>query len=186
MKHQRHSWAVVVPLLLAAGCGQAATPGGAATPTGEAGGFTLTSPDVTADGSVPTWAVGSFAGYCDGENRSIALHWSGAPTETVAFAVSMIDATYVHWVVMDIPATASGLAATPDGAVSEGVVGTSIAGGGGYVGPCVEGHEYVYTVYALDTTVGGTEQTSWSAAEALMAGHVLASASLGTRRPADA
>jgi Raf kinase inhibitor-like YbhB/YbcL family protein len=147
--------------------------------------FALTSPDVSADGTVPDWAIGDFGSYCDGENRSITLQWSNAPLGVASFVVSMIDGAYEHWVVTDIPATATGLASTPDGALSEGVVGASIAGPGGYVGPCVDGHEYVYTVYALDTTLEGTEQTTWDEAQNLMEGQVLGSASLTTRRPAD-
>jgi Raf kinase inhibitor-like YbhB/YbcL family protein len=169
--------AVATTLLLSA-CGTAPTDAAPAA-------FALTSPDVAADGTVPDWAIGSFGAYCDGENRSIALQWSSTPGGTESFAVSMIDGTYVHWVVTDIPATATGLASMPDGVLGEGTVGASIAGSGGYVGPCVDGHEYVYTVYALDSALGGTEQTSWSMAESLMDGHVLASASLTTRRPAD-
>jgi Raf kinase inhibitor-like YbhB/YbcL family protein len=145
--------------------------------------FALTSPDVATDGTVPEWAIGSYGGYCEGENRSITLQWSGAPAGTESFAVSMLHGTYVHWLVVDIPATAAGLAATPDGAVDDGVVGTSLAGAERYIGPCLNGSEYVYTVYALDTTLGGTGQTDWPAAQALMEGHVLASASLTTQIP---
>jgi Raf kinase inhibitor-like YbhB/YbcL family protein len=144
--------------------------------------FRLTSPDVDADGVVPTTAIGSFGSYCDGENRSPALAWTDAPAGTVSFTVLMVDASYPHWAVMNIPATATGLPSAENGEVTEGIVGTSIAGPGGYVGPCVEGHSYVYTVYALDIELEATEATTVFDAEGLMQGHILAEASLTTRR----
>ena len=70
--------------LLLPACGSQA-PAGGEQPSAT---LTLTSPDVNADGTVPTWAVGAFGGYCDGENRSIALAWSGVPGGTVSFVRS--------------------------------------------------------------------------------------------------
>ncbi len=170
---------MLAAVLLLSGCGTQAPNGGEQMPAT----LTLTSPDVTADGTVPTWAVGAFGGYCDGENRSIALAWSGVPAGTASFVVSMIDGTYVHWVVTGLPASATGLAGAPAGAVNEGVVGRSIAGAGGYVGPCAAGHEYVYTVYALDTQLDADENTGWTEVLTMMDGHILGQASLATKRP---
>ncbi len=156
----------------------------ASVPTSTSTSLQLTSPDVDAEGFVPTSAIGSFAGYCDGENRSITLAWTGAPEGTVSFTVLMVDGSYPHWAVMNIPATATGLAAADDGKVTEGIVGTSLAGTGRYIGPCADGHEYVYTVYALDTELDATPATTVFEAEGLMQGHILAEASLTAKRPA--
>jgi phosphatidylethanolamine-binding protein (PEBP) family uncharacterized protein len=51
---------------------------------------------------------------CGGENISPQLSWSGAPAGTKSFVLTMIDtsvkpAQWSHWVVVDIPATATSL-----------------------------------------------------------------------------
>ena len=63
---------------------------------------------------------------CEGSDRSPALEWSGVPpgTKTLALIVDDPDApdlkapqrTWVHWVVYNLPATASGLPAGASGA----------------------------------------------------------------------
>jgi Raf kinase inhibitor-like YbhB/YbcL family protein len=171
---------VSLACLALAGCG-ADEPAVSPSPSAS---LRLTSPDVTAEGFVPTTAIGSFGSYCDGENRSLTLEWTDAPAGTKSFTVLMIDGSYPHWAVMNIPPTATGLDPADNGRVTEGIVGTSIAGPGGYVGPCVEGHEYVYTVYALDTELEATQSTTVFEAQGLMEGHILAEASLTTQRGA--
>ena len=60
---------------------------------------------------------------CRGQNISPALSWSGEPSGTQSFAVTMYDSDarggsgWWHWTVFNIPATVHGLAA---GAGSEG------------------------------------------------------------------
>jgi len=168
-------------VLALAGCGADAPrpAAGAAAPAG----FAVGSPDVGADGVGPEWAIGTYPGLCVGENRSLNLEWSGAPAATVSFAVTMADGGFGHWVVTDIPPTATGLASAPDGRVSEGVVGSSVAGFGAYIGLCIPGNEYTVTVYALDTELTGNAGTSVSAVESEVAGHVLAQASMTVATP---
>jgi phosphatidylethanolamine-binding protein (PEBP) family uncharacterized protein len=96
----------------------------------------------------------------------------------------MVDGSYVHWVVTGLPPTATDLAPAPAGKVSTGVVGTSIAGESGYVGPCVAGHEYVYTLHALSKPFVGTSATTLDDVTGEIAGSVLASSSVVTRVPA--
>ena len=60
------SFIAVVTGLAATSCG---TGGAAAGPPA----FTLSSPDVTADGVVPDRAIGRLGGLCDRKNRSISL-----------------------------------------------------------------------------------------------------------------
>jgi Raf kinase inhibitor-like YbhB/YbcL family protein len=168
--------AAVLTPLVTAGCGSTA-PVTQAVPE-----FTVASPDVTADGLVPDWAIGSFGGFCDGENRSINLRWSNVPEGTKSFVVLMVDDSYTHWVVTDIPATVTELAAADGGQVSVGVVGKNLSGPTGYIGPCVAGHQYVYTAYALDVMLNGTTETEIEAAKADMEGHILAESSLTTMR----
>ena len=62
-----------------------------------------------------------------GQNLSIPLAWSGAPAETRSFALAIVDRSpvahnWVHWLVVDLPATsdhlpqgASGTPAMPGG-----------------------------------------------------------------------
>lgn len=166
--------AAVLASLASAGCGSSGSP----TPPV----FTLTSPDVDEDGRVPEWAIGRFGGYCDGSNRSINLQWSAAPAGTRSFVVVMTDDSYVHWVVTGIPATVTELSAADDGRVSSGVVGRALSGPGSYIGPCVAGHSYVFTAYALEIMFRGDATTALDDAMADMDGHILAESSLTTRR----
>lgn len=88
---------------------------GAATLT-HAAGFTLTSPDIKANGMIPKSF--EFNGFgCSGENKSPALKWSGAPKDTKGFAVTVYDpdapsgSGWWHWMVINIPADVNELAA---------------------------------------------------------------------------
>jgi Raf kinase inhibitor-like YbhB/YbcL family protein len=99
---------------------------------------------------------------CHGGNVSPAIRWSGEPSETQSFVVSMYDVDaptgsgFWHWVVADIPASVHSLAAgagndvakLPDGAVPI----RNDTGNAGYLGPCPpqgDTHRYVITVTAL-------------------------------------
>ena len=92
-------------------------------------------------------------------NLSPALSWSNVPPDTQSLALVCVDtdADFVHWVIHNIPATATGL---PEGVPSDAELedgslqGTSDYGELGYGGPCPppgETHTYVFTLYALDT-----------------------------------
>ncbi len=67
-----------------------------------------------ADGqSIPTKYANT--GVSGGQNVSIPLEWSGAPAETKSFALAIVDRhpianSWVHWLVINIPKTASMLA----------------------------------------------------------------------------
>ncbi|WP_217451561.1 YbhB/YbcL family Raf kinase inhibitor-like protein [Candidatus Frankia nodulisporulans] len=118
--------------------------------------FQVSSPDVRDGGALPAthWANG-FG--CDNPNQPVRLGWTGAPAGTRGYAVTLFDpdaptgSGFWHWLVWDIPASATRLGATPPpGAVS----GTGDAGVAGYFGPCPPvgdiAHHYQFTVYALD------------------------------------
>src|SRR5450432_712805 len=96
---------------------------------------------------------------CGGENISPALSWSGAPSGTKSFVLTMVDVDvkpdqWSHWVV-GLPATAKSLArgatSLPGGA--KAVV--SNFGDAAYAGPCPPKgtgvHHYEFTVWALPT-----------------------------------
>lgn len=79
------------------------------TPTvTHAAGFMLSSPEIKAGGSIPKRF--EFNGFgCNGENKSPALKWSGAPKTAKGFAVTVYDpdaptgSGWWHWMVINIP-----------------------------------------------------------------------------------
>jgi len=100
---------------------------------------------------------------CSGANHSPALSWNGAPKDTKSFAVTVYDpdaptgSGWWHWVVFNIPGSATNIAegsgsATdlPAGAVES----MTDFGKPGYGGPCPppgNPHRYIFTVHALKT-----------------------------------
>lgn len=118
----------------------------------------LTTTAFTDGGAIPARYTG------EGEDVSPALDWSQAPEGTKAFAVICHDpdaplvkpGTYgfVHWVLYDVPGSATGLA---EGA-GDGTSGVNDSGKSGYSGPMPpEGHgphHYFYWVLALDRELG--------------------------------
>ncbi len=141
--------------------------------------FTLTSTAFSDGGPIP------IRHTCDGEDLSPRLTWSGAPPRTASFALIMDDpdapvGTFTHWLLHDIPAA---LAELPEG-VKPGQVGITLKndfGRPGYGGPCPPRghgrHRYFFTLYALDVPSLGTP-ASRAALEAVMRGHILATARL--------
>ncbi|WP_322012792.1 YbhB/YbcL family Raf kinase inhibitor-like protein [Paraburkholderia sp. J12] len=100
---------------------------------------------------------------CPGENISPEVSWSGAPAGTKSFVVTMYDqdaatgSGWWHWVVVNVPASATSLPRGAGGQVSRlpaGAIQTNTdAGMAGYGGPCPpvgETHRYLITVKALD------------------------------------
>ena len=125
----------------------------------------LTSSDIHAGQTIANPQVASVMG-CTGNNVSPALSWSGAPAGTKSFAVTMYDpdaptgSGWWHWVVYNIPASATSIAAgagdpkknlLPAGSVQ----GNTDFGVPGYGGPCPppkdKPHHYHITLFALDT-----------------------------------
>jgi Raf kinase inhibitor-like YbhB/YbcL family protein len=114
----------------------------------------LSSPAFAQGGAIPTRHTG------EGADVSPALSWSGAPEGTRAFALICHDpdaplvsvrGTYgfVHWVLYDIPGTATGL---PEG-VTDYTPGKNDFGKLGYGGPMPPPghgeHRYYFWILAL-------------------------------------
>jgi Raf kinase inhibitor-like YbhB/YbcL family protein len=128
-------------------------------------GFVLISPSIK-PGSMLTEAQ-VFNGFdCTGKNVSPALKWSGAPKDTKSFAVTVYDpdaptgSGWWHWVVYNIPATATELPEGAGLADGKGLPAGSMQartdfGAPGFGGACPpkgdKPHRYVFTVYALRT-----------------------------------
>lgn len=127
-----------------------------------------------------------------GGGTSPALRWENAPAGTRSFVVNMMDLdfapsrgtrTQVHWVVWNIPGTATGLEEDqPSGAQLPNGARQTSATGPVYRGPGAPAsrprHHYLFEVYALDieldVTRGDDPLTTRDAVLAAMEGHVLA------------
>ncbi|HSE13568.1 MAG TPA: YbhB/YbcL family Raf kinase inhibitor-like protein, partial [Rudaea sp.] len=156
--------------------------------------LTLTSPAFGAGQPIPKKYT------CEGGDRSVPLAWTGAPAATKSFALIVDDPdapdpaaprmTWVHWVLYNVPATATSLAegsssaSLPAGAVE----GRNDFGRVRFGGPCppVGRHRYFHKLYALDVVLPSGKALDKPALEAAMKGHVLAHAELmGTYQKGD-
>ena len=127
---------------------------------------------------------------CEGGDVSPPLAWSGLPAGTKSLALIVDDpdapdpkaprTTWVHWVVYDIPPSATGLdegAAHLPAGTQQGLNDWKRTG---YGGPCppVGRHRYFHKLYALDATLGSLGSPTKAALEKAMEGHVIGRAEL--------
>ncbi len=132
-----------------------------------------------------------------GGNTSPELSWTDAPRGTQTFAVVLYDTTaaFTHWGIYNISRERRELpanAGVPTSALGQQIENDFFLGANGYDGPCPPAvqpfaHHYVFTVYALDTSLELKGSTNFPAAaetlyHALLRagreGHILASASI--------
>ena len=150
---------------------------GATTAAGAQGHLAVTSTDVATTGMIPMKHVFNGMG-CAGQNVSPALKWSGAPAGTKSFAVTVYDpdaptgSGWWHWILYDIPAGTTALAAgagAPNGSGKPpgSAQGNTDFGTPGYGGPCPppgdKPHHYVFTVFALKVAKLGVPATATAA-----------------------
>lgn len=129
--------------------------------------FSVESPDLTGGKFNNKFIANGFG--CNGGNISPEIKWRNAPAGTKSLALVMHDPDaptgvggFTHWVVVNIPATVSGLSQgagngrlpAPAVGLSNGFDNTGVTGlNGQYGGPCPpEGdkpHRYVFTLFAL-------------------------------------
>jgi Raf kinase inhibitor-like YbhB/YbcL family protein len=146
----------------------------------------ITSSAFTHQGAIPSQYT------CEGKDISPPLGWSGVPPGTKSLALIMDDPdapdpaapkrTWVHWVLYDIPPTATRLeegvksSALPPGTRE----GTNDWNRVGYGGPCppIGRHRYFHKLYALDTVLPDLGPVRKPDLEKAMEGHVLAKAEL--------
>ena len=143
--------------------------------------LSLTSPVFTHDGAIPKNYT------CQGKDISPALSWRDLPkgTKSLALIVDDPDApdpaapkrVYVHWVLYNLPATATGLpeAVAPSALPTGAREGKNDWKRTGYGGPCppIGRHRYFHKLYALDTVLPDLKQPTKAQLEKAMEGHVL-------------
>jgi Raf kinase inhibitor-like YbhB/YbcL family protein len=147
--------------------------------------MTLTSADIASGDPIPSAHIYP---RCGGRNISPQLSWSGAPSATKSFVLTMIDvdvkpSQWSHWIVVGIPPKALSL---PRGAQSLPGGATAVAsnfGDAAYAGPCPPKgtgvHHYEFTIWALPTTtISLASDEKASAVTAILAQRALARASL--------
>ncbi len=171
-----------VPALALAGAGQPSRP---TAEEGAAMAMTVSSPAFRAGAAVPVRHT------CDGEDVSPRLEWTDPPAGTRAFALIVDDpdapvGDWVHWVVVDIPATARAL---PEGiARADRIPGLEPARQGrndfgrlGWGGPCPppgKAHRYFFKLYALGGPLGLAAGATKAEVEKRIAGRTLAKAEM--------
>jgi hypothetical protein len=115
--------------------------------------------------------------------------WQGVPADTASFALISDDpdapsGTWVHWVIYNIPASATGL---PEGVLNLEVLadgsrqGINDGDDIGYGGPCPppgKPHRYFFKLYCLDTMLDIKGTATKEKLLTAMKGHILAEASL--------
>jgi Raf kinase inhibitor-like YbhB/YbcL family protein len=149
----------------------------------------LESPDFAHMGEIPKRHT------CDGEDSAPALNWSNLPagTQSLALIVDDPDApdpaapklVWVHWVLYNIPASSTGLAAGAEKLPPGTLQGLNDWKRTGYGGPCppIGRHRYFFKLYALDTILPDLDGPDKSRLEEAMSGHVIGQAELiGTYR----
>ncbi|HEV3060823.1 MAG TPA: YbhB/YbcL family Raf kinase inhibitor-like protein [Vicinamibacterales bacterium] len=199
-------YAMHIPVvLLVAGISLAAQERGGqrGAPAAAGPAMTMTIPAFPDGGQVPVRFSQAAEGVAPGEGTSPAINWANPPAGTQSFVLNMHDADVArnrttddqaHWVVWNIPPTATGL---PEGAPK----GSQRADGSYQIsatGPMYRGpgapangppHHYMFELFALDTKLdvqptADAFETRANVVKA-MQGHILAKAVYGGlfRRP---
>src|SRR5215475_3816105 len=187
-----------VTVLLSA---QEGPPKGGPAPASSA--MTLTISGFPDGGRIPVKFSQAAPGAAPGEGTSPAMSWANAPAATRSFFLHMHDLDLArnkttddqaHWVLWNIPATATGLqegvpkgSQLPDGSYQISATGPMYRGPGAAAnGPL---HHYVFELYALDTKLdvkpaSDAFETRANVMKAIQ-GHILAKAVYGGlfRRP---
>ncbi len=129
---------------------------------------------------------------CEGRDLSPPLAWSGVPANAKSLVLIVDDPdapdpaapkmTWVHWVLYNLPPSATGLAQSsgarelPAGTLQ----GISDFKRTGYGGPCppIGRHRYFFKLYALDTVLADLRQPGKAEMERAMQGHIIEHATL--------
>ena len=119
---------------------------------------------------------------CDGQNVSPPLSITNVPKDAKTLSLIMTDpdtskGNFTHWTAWNIPYTKTKFAKGeqfdfPQGKTSFGILG--------YRGPCPPSgtHRYFIEIYALDTQLDLTEESSVADLQNAMTGHIISESSL--------
>jgi Raf kinase inhibitor-like YbhB/YbcL family protein len=194
---------MIAALLAVPGFGQDRGGRGAAATTPAGPAMTLTVMGFPDGGQIPVKFSQAAPGAAPGEGTSPAISWANAPAGTQSFVLNMHDMDVArnkttddqaHWVVWNMPATATGMpegvqkgSQLPDGSFQISATGPVYRGPGAPAnGPP---HHYMFEVFALDTKldVKPTADAFETRANVMkaMQGHILGKAVYGGlfRRP---
>jgi Raf kinase inhibitor-like YbhB/YbcL family protein len=159
--------------------------------------MTLTVSGFNDGGSIPVKFSQAAEGVPPGEGTSPAISWANVPAGTQSFVLNMRDMDVArnkttddqaHWVMWNIPASATGLpegvpkgSQRPDGSYQISATGPMYRGPGAPAnGPQ---HHYMFEIYALDTKLDVTPASDAFETRAnvmkAMQGHVLGKAVYG-------
>ena len=192
MKIGMFTAATIIAALSAQAQPPAGQRGGAAAPA-----MTMTVAGFPDGADIPVKFSQAAPGAAPGEGTSPAITWANVPAGTQSFVINMHDMDVArnkttddqaHWVVWNIPATATGMtegqpkgAKLPDGSYQISATGQVYRGpGAGANGPK---HHYMFELYALDTRIdvqptADAFETRANVMKAIQ-GHVLAKAVYG-------
>ena len=124
---------------------------------------------------------------CEGANVNPPLEWLDLPPKTVSLVLIMDDPDvpafvrkdqmYVHWVIYNIPQTASRI---QEHSTPPGIQGRGTGGVMHYDGPCPPDreHRYFFKLYTLDELLSLPPGASKKEVENGMKGHVIAQTEL--------
>lgn len=123
---------------------------------------------------------------CEGQDISPPLAWTGVPDKTKSLVLIVDDPdapdpkaprmTWVHWVLYDLPPSASKLPEAAGGLPPGTKVGLNDWEKAQYGGPCppIGRHRYIHKLYALDIQLPELRRPTKAEVESAMNGHILA------------
>jgi len=141
--------------------------------------FTIASAAFAAGASIPAKYT------CEGSDLPPPLAWVGAPTATKSFVLIVEDPdapdpkapkrVWVHWVLYNLPATATQLAEAVKTLPAGTLEGTNDWTRTGYGGPCppIGRHRYFFKLFALDAILPDLQTPTKAALLKAMGGHIL-------------
>ncbi len=169
MKRLLFSFGFILPLIF---CSYAIGQGGIKAP-----GLKISSHAFENGGEIPK----KYS--CDGANMSVPLGIENVPSDTKSLALVFddIDAprgTYVHWILWNIDPRVTEIKenSVPEGAVQ----GMNDFKKRSYGGPCPprRAHRYVHKIYALDTLLDLSPNSTKKDLEKAMKGHIISQTQL--------
>lgn len=144
----------------------------------------ISSPAFATNASIPPVYTG------EGSNISPPLSWDNVPEDAKSLALIVDDPdapdpakpkkTFVHWVLYNIPPTATGLGEGDQSLPAGTRQGENDRMQTFYTGPMppIGRHRYFFKLYALDTKLNFEDEPTKAELEKAMQGHILAKAEL--------